>query len=216
MESLKMKQVVNKYAVLICFVISLILIVKATLVYPGGSLFDKNAIGFRWSENFMSNLFQTIAINGAANLAKIWALIGMAFLAFGYGLFFINMSNKISSTKWAKILKFIGVANIILIFLIATPLHDIGVASIFLTLIGLFTITVFVFKSKLQVFKFCSVICLLTFYCFFFLFGFGFLGWAIIMQKVYNISAILLVLGLEHFTKYEDFISIKSGGQKNR
>jgi hypothetical protein len=214
MENLKMKQVVKKYAVLICFVTSLILIVKATLLYPGGSMFDKNAIGFQWSKNFMSNLFQITAINGVANPGMIWGLIGMAFHAVGYGIFFFNMSKKISSRKWAKILKYIGFANIIFIFLIATPLHDIGVISIFLTLIGLFTITVFVLKSKLHVFKFCCVICILTFYFFFSMFGFGFLGLAIIMQKVYNISAILLVLGLEYFTKHEDFITIKSGGQK--
>gem|GEM_PF-4772089 len=30
-----------------------------------------------------------------------------------------------------------------------------------------------------------------------------------IMQKVYNISSMLLVLGLEYFTKQEDFIPIK-------
>lgn len=210
MESLKIKQMVIKYSVLICLVISVILLIIAALVYPGGSLLDKNSIGFHWSKNFLSNLFETTAINGSENTGRIWALIGMAFHAVGYGIFFINMSKKIDSSKWAKILKFIGVANIIFIFLIATPLHDIGVISIILTLIGLFTITVFILKSKLHFFKFCCIICLLTFYCFFFLFGFGYMDLAIIMQKVYNISAILLVLGLEYFTKQYDFKQIKS------
>lgn len=208
-----MKQVIAKYAVLVCFIISLILIVIATLVYPGGSWFDKNAIGFQWSENFMSNLFQTTAVNGEENPGMIWALIGMAFHAVGYGLFFINMSKKIPSKKWANFLKCIGIANIIFIFLIATPLHDIGVISIILTLIGLFTITVFVLKSKLHVFKFCCIVCLLTYYCFFALFGFNIMGLAIIMQKIYNVSSILLVLGLEFYTKQDDFISIKLGEQ---
>jgi len=45
-------------------------------------------------------------------------------------------------------------------------------------------------------------------------FGFGYLSLAVIMQKVYVISSILLVLGLEYFTKYEDFIQIKSEEQK--
>ena len=214
MESFKIKQMVNKHSVLLCLLISVILIVIATLVYPGGSLLDKNSAGFQWSKNFLSNLFEAKAINGSENTGRIWALIGMAFHAVGYGLFFINMSKKISSRRWAKILKFIGAANILFIFLIATPLHDVGVLSIILTLIGLFAITIFILKSKLHLLKFCCIICLLSFYCFFFLFGFGYLGLAIIMQKVYNISAILLVLGLEYFTKYEDFLQIKSGGQK--
>ncbi len=203
-----------KYSVLICMVISVILIVMAALVYPGGSLLDKNSMGFDWSTNFLSNLFAPKAINGSANPGWIWALIGMAFHSVAYGIFFIHMSKKIPFIKSAKILKFIGTTNILFIFLIATPLHDVGTISIVLTLLGLFTITVFILKSKLHLLKFCCIICLLTFYCFFFLFGSGYMVWAVIMQKVYNISAMLLVLGLEYFTKYEDFVQIKSEGQK--
>ena len=193
---------------------STILIVIASLSYPGGSLLDKNSIGFDWSKNFLSNLFAPKALNGSENPGRIWALIGMAFHSVGYGIFFINMSKKIPSRQWANILKFIGATNMLLIFLIATPLHDLGTISIILTLLGLFTITVFILKSKLHLLKFCCIICLLTFYCFFSLFGFGYLGLAVIMQKVYNLSSMLLVLGLEYFTRYEDFIQIKSEGQK--
>lgn len=214
MKSLTIKQMVKKYLVLISFVISVILIVMATLFYPGGSLLDKNSIGFGWSKNFLSNLFATKAINGSENPGRILAIIGMVFHSVGYGFFFINMSRKISSRQWASILKFIGATNIILIFLIATPLHDLGVLSIILTLIGLFAITIFILKSKLHFLKFCCIFCLLTYYCFFSLFGLGYMGYSVIMQKVYVISSMLLVLGLEYFTKNEDFIHIKSGGQK--
>ncbi|HTN00037.1 MAG TPA: hypothetical protein VL088_14875 [Pedobacter sp.] len=203
-----------KHSVLICMLASVIFIVIAAQFYPGGSVIDKNSIGFNWSKNFLSNLFATKAINGSANPGRIWALIGMAFHSVGYGIFFMNMSKKIPSKQWATILKFIGTCNVILIFLIATPLHDVGVISIILTLIGLFAITVLVLKSKLHLLKFCCIICLLTYYCFFFLFGFGYLGSAVIMQKVYNISSILLILGLNYFTKYEDFIQIKPEVQK--
>ena len=205
---------IKKYSVLICVVTSVILIVIATLAYPGGSLLDKNSIGFHWSKNFLSNLFATKAINGSENPGWIWALIGMAFHSVGYGIFFINMSKKISSRQWANILKFIGATNIIFIFLIATPLHDLGTISIILTLIGLFTITVFILKSKLHLLKFCCTNCLLTFYYTLYLYGSGDWGLLAIMQKVSFISSMLLVLGLEYFTKYEDFIQIKSGGQK--
>jgi len=202
---------IKKYAVLICLITSVIFLVIAAFEYPGGSLPDKNSIGFGWSKNFISNLFEPNAINGAENPGRIWAIIGMAFHSVGYGIFFINMSKKISSGQWAIILKFIGIANIIFIFLIATPLHDVGVISIILTLIGLFTITAFILKTKLHLLKFCCIVCLLTYYCFFFLFGFGYMDWSFIMQKVYIISSMLLVVGLEYFTRYEDFVQIKSG-----
>ena len=84
----------KKYLVVICFVISVILIVIASRVYPGGSFIDKNAIGFNWLQNFMSNLFTSKALNGSENSGWILALIGMAFHSVAYGIFFINMSKK--------------------------------------------------------------------------------------------------------------------------
>ena len=152
---------VKKYSVLICLIISVILIVTATLVYPGGSLGDKNSVGFEWSKNFISNLFAAKAINGLENPSRIWAIIGMAFHSVGYGLFFIHMSKKISAGNAATILKLIGAGNILFSFLIATPLHDIMVIiSSTLFLIGLFYITVFILKTKLTIFKFSCIICL--------------------------------------------------------
>lgn len=191
-------------------VISVILIVIAALSYPGGSLLDNNSVGFGWSKNFISNLFSEKALNGSENQGRIWAIIGMAFQSVGYGVFFINMSKKISLKVWGNILKYIGFANIFLIFLIATPYHDLGTISIVLTLVGLFIITSFILKSKLHLLKLCCILCLLTYYCFFFLYGFSYLELAFIMQKVYSKSSILLVLMLEYFTKHEDFAHIKS------
>ena len=98
---------IKKYSVLICLVTSVILIVIATWGYPGGSLLDKNSIGLDWSKNFLSNLFATKAINGSENSGRIWAIIGMAFHSVGYGIFFINISKKMSSRPWSNILKFI-------------------------------------------------------------------------------------------------------------
>ena len=215
MESLTIKQMIKKYSVLICVVISVILIVIAALVYPGGSLLDKNSEGFDWSKNFISNLFAAKAINGLENSSRIWAIIGMAFDSVGYGIFFINMSKKVSARHAATILKLIGAANILFSFLIATPLHDIMVTiSSTLSLIGLFYITVFILKTKLHLLKFSCISCLLTFYYTFYLYGSGNWGLLAIMQKVSLISSMFLVLGLEYFTKKEDFKQIKLDGQK--
>lgn len=155
---------IKKHLVLISLVLSIIFIIIAALSYPGGSLIDKKSAGFQWSQNFISNLFEPIAINGSENTGRIWAIIGMVFHSIGYGIFFTNMSKKIVSGQWATILEYLGVANLLFIFLIATPLHDLGVLSIVLTLLGLFTITVFIFKSKLHLLKFGCVFCLLTYF----------------------------------------------------
>ena len=201
---------IKKYSVLICVIISVILIVQATLLYPGGSLLDKNTVGFIWSKNFISNLFADKALNGAENTGRIWAIAGMAFHSFGYGLFFIHMSKKIYGKQATTILRIIGVVGILFNFLIATPLHDSMVTlSSTLFLLGLFYITIFILKTKLHFLKFCCIICLLTFYYTLFVSGTGNYGLLAIMQKVAFISSMLLVLGLEYFTSQADFTQNK-------
>jgi len=204
-----------KYSVLICVVISVILIVIATLVYPGGSLLDKNSIGFVWSKNFISNLFAAKAINGLDNPSRIWAIIGMAFHSVGYGIFFIHTSKKISARPATTILKMIGASLILFNFLIVTPLHDMMVTTTStLFLIGLFYITAFILKTKLHVLKISCIICFLIFYYTLFLYGSGNWGLLAIMQKVTFICSMLLVLGIEYFTKSKDFNVIKPIGEK--
>jgi len=192
-----------------------ILIVIATFLYPGGSLPDKNSLGFEWSKNFISNLFAAKAINGSDNPSRIWAIIGMAFHSVGYGIFFINTSKKIVARPATTILKLIGASLILFNFLIVTPLHDIMVTTTStLFLIGLFYITVFILKTKLHLFKFACIICFLIFYYTLFLYGSGNWGLLAIMQKVTFICSMLLVLGIEYFTKPEDFNLIKPTSQK--
>ena len=215
MPNTTIKQMVKKYSVLICIVISVILLVIATLVYPGGSLFDKKSTGFDWSKNFISNLFAAKAINGLENTSRIWAIIGMAFHSVGFGIFFVNMSKKVPAKHAAIILKYIGAANIVFNFLIATSLHDIMVTiSSTLSLIALFYITVFILKTRLHLLKFSCIICLLIFYYTLYLYGSG--NWRLlaIMQKISFVCSMLLVLGIECFTKQENFKQIKPGVQK--
>jgi hypothetical protein len=205
---------IKKYSVFFCLLISFILIVTAASVYPGGSILDNNSIGFDWTKNFISNLFAEKAINGAENTSRIWAIAGMFFHSVGYGIFFINMSKKITDKNASLVLKLVGAANILFSFLIVTPLHDTMITlSSTLFLLGLFYITVFILKSKLHFFKFACIICLLTFYYTLYLYGSGNWGLLAIMQKVSFIISMLLVLGLEYFTKQEDFNQPKHAGQ---
>ena len=206
---------IKKYSVLVCLVLSVILIVIGALGYPGGSLLDKNSIGFDWSKNFISNLFAIKAVNGSENPARVWALLGMALHSVGYGIFFINMSKKIPLKHPETILKLVGVANILPTFLITTPLHDTMITlSSTLFLLGLFYITVFILKTKLHLLKLCCVICLLIFYYTLFLYGSGDWGLLAVMQKISLICSMLLILGLEYFTTLDDFDRVKPADKK--
>ncbi|MEJ0101508.1 MAG: hypothetical protein WDO19_02640 [Bacteroidota bacterium] len=201
---------IKKHSVLIGVVISLILMIIAISFYPGGSMFDRNSVGFDWTKNFISNLFGAKALNGAENPFRIWAYLGMILLPCSYEIFFINMSKKIPDKNAKNILKYGGAINILCMFLIVTPLHDLMLnISITLFWTCIVVITVFILKSRLHLFKFLCVVCLLIFYYSLYLWGTNDWDLLPIAQKVNLINSTFLILGLEYFTKQEDFVDIK-------
>ena len=197
----------KKHSVLPGIIISLSLLVIATFYYPGGSQFDKSSVGYDWKNNYISNLFNEKAVNGSENTARFWAVGGMFFLSVSFAIFFIEFSKKIPSKGAAKVIKYVGASCMLFTFLIATPLHDMMVTvSSTMFLIGIFYITVFVFKSRLHVFKFLCAACLLVFYTSLYLYGSGYYRKFLpVMQKITFGITIILILGLRYFTKKEDF-----------
>lgn len=107
------------------------------------------------------------------------------------------------------------VANILFTFLIVTPLHDLMLnISITLFWTCIVVVTVFIFKTKLHLFKFLCVICLLIFY--YSIYSWATNDWDVLptMQKVNFINLTSLILGLEYFTKQKDFAHIKVRSHK--
>jgi hypothetical protein len=198
---------VKKHSILIGIGISLLLLIIATKYYPGGSNFDKTTIGFSWTTNYISNLFADKAVNGMENGARYWAVGSMMILSLSFSMFFVQFSKRIPHKGSANLIKFLGSAGMVFTFLIATPLHDLMViiaSTIFL--ICIFYITVFVFKSKLNVFKLFCTLYMLLFYSTLFLYGTSdFRSYLPIIQKVLFGSTILLILALHYFTSKENF-----------
>ncbi len=197
---------IKKYFVIIGIIISLIFIIIAILSYPGGTYQDKNSIGFDWTRNYFSNLFETKAINGSQNSSIIYAYIGVFFYAISCTVFFVNMSKKIPDKKVANFIKYTGIVTMPFTFLVITPLHDLMlIFSNFLFWTCIVVITVYVLKTHLHFLKFCCIICLLIFYYAVYIHASN--NWDLlpIIQKVNNLSSILLIIGLEYFTKKEDF-----------
>lgn len=201
----------QKYSVLICLIISTILLLISTLLYPGGTILDKNSVGFDWTQNFFSNLFPDKALNGTDNPSRIWALIGMFFNSIGYGLFFIHTSRKIPHKHTELVLISIGIANTLFTFLIATPLHDLMITvSSTLTMLGLFYITVFILRTNLHWMKLFCINNLLIFYFTLYLYGAGNWGLLALMQKITYICFMSLVLTIEYYITSKDFEQVKS------
>lgn len=208
---------IRKYSVLIGIIISVALLAIAISMYPGGSMFDRHSIGFNLERNFISNLFGAAALNGVENPSRIWAYLGMILLPVSYALFFIHMSRKIPEKNAGYILRYGGLLNVLCMFLIVSPLHDLMLyLSLTLFWTCLFVITVYILKTKLHLFKFFCIACLVVFYYSLYLWGTNDWDLLPIIQKVNFINSTLLILGLEYFTKQEDFAYIKAGRKKKQ
>jgi hypothetical protein len=206
---------IKKHLVLIGITISLVFLIIAISIYPGGTYQDKSSVGFDWTKNYISNLFEAKALNGSQNSSRVWAFFGMFFYSISCAIFFVNMSNKIPEKVFKSIIKYLGILIMPFTFLIITPLHNLmlNISSfLFWNCIG--AITVFIFMTKLHFFKIYNIICLLIFFYAVYIHASS--NWDLlpIIQKVNTISAILLILGLEYFTKKEDFAHIKQ--KKNK
>jgi hypothetical protein len=199
----------RKYSILLGIIISLLLLLVATLYYPGGSQYDKNSIGYDWKNNYLSNLFDARAVNGSENASRLWAIAGMLFLCASFALFFIEFPKKIASKGAAKIIRYCGVSAMIFTFLAVTPYHDtvIRIAST-LALISMFYITVFVFKSRLHLLGILSVVCLLVSYsCNYVYFTRSYVEYLPIFQKIALAITITWILSLQYLTSITDFQS---------
>jgi len=164
-ENSSSDNIAKKYSTLIGIVIVLSLLSIAIIVYPGGSRAGKYSVGFDWKNNYISNLFGETAINGSHNSSRLWAISAMLFLSITFSIFFVAFSKRIASKSAARVIKYFGIAAMICTFLVVTPYHDTMITiACTLTLVSMFYITVFVFKSKLHFFKILSVVCLLVFY----------------------------------------------------
>ncbi|HWJ26591.1 MAG TPA: hypothetical protein VNS32_08605 [Flavisolibacter sp.] len=198
---------VRKHSMLLAIMVSVLLLIIATLYYPGGSQLDKNSIGYDWKNNYISNLFNKTAISGSDNPSRYWAVFGMLFLSISFAFFFADFSKKIANKGAARVIKLFGIAAMIFAFLTVTPYHDIMVTiSGTLVLVSMFYVTVFLFKSKLHFLKVLSVVCLLVFYCCDYIYYTGtYLTILPIMQKVCFLTIVIWMLLLQYFTTINDF-----------
>jgi hypothetical protein len=196
----------KKYSVVIGLTISMLLFTTAVWIYPGGTYQDKNTVGFNWTENYISNLFEATALNGSENSSRTWAYFGVFFYSITCAVSFVNMSRKIPDKGSANVIKYMGILTMPVTLLIATPLHTLmlNISNLlFWTCMG--WITVFVFKTRLHFLKAYCIICQLIF--FYAVFVHSSSNWDAlpIIQKVNTMSSLVLIFVLEYFTKREDF-----------
>jgi len=197
----------KKYAILIGIILSVALFVVAAIKYPGGSQRDKNSTGYDWKNNYVCNLFDGKAINGAESSSRPWADNAMIVLGASFALFFYRSSNKMPSVAIAGLIKYVGMGSMILAVFVVTPLHDVVVTVTGTgVLICMFYISILLFRSKLLFLKVLSVAALLIFYCCSFIYYTRYhLDLLPIVQKVWLLSIIVWTLCIEYFTTAVDY-----------
>lgn len=116
-------------------IIFVVLYIIATLLYPGGSQADKNAVGFSWVNNYWCNLLYDNAINGQHNPAKPVAMAGMFILCASLSFFWFLFPQHINVGKKLKpVMQISGILSMTIAFFLFTHFnHDfiINLASIF-------------------------------------------------------------------------------------
>jgi hypothetical protein len=199
---------IKKHSIFFGIILALIFLIISTQFYPGGSYVDEFSKGYDWTNNYISNLLQPISVNGEANPARPWAIVGVLFLTASFGVFFVDFSGKIKIRSVVFVIKYFGILATVFGFLTVVPfLHDIMVTvSSILTLIIFFYITVILIKSKLVVLKILSILFLLIFYLGAYMYFTRYvLEYMPLMQKIIFSVKIIWVLSLIYFTEKEDF-----------
>jgi len=119
----------------------------ASRYYPGGSQFDKNSIGFSWTQNYWCNLLNVYAINGQPNPARPIALIASVVLCLTLIIFWWLFPLFVEFKKTIRlIIQVSGFISMTIGLFLFTSFHDVlinvatffGLGAIAVTFFGLF------------------------------------------------------------------------------
>ena len=114
--------------------ISVLLFILAATYYPGGTAESAGSVGYQWSHNFISTLFQARALNGAVNPARYVAIPAWFIFCVSIGILFWNIAGK-GNPRWhKKPIEIGGIGATVYAFLVVTPMHNllINIALLFL------------------------------------------------------------------------------------
>jgi hypothetical protein len=198
----------NKNIVLIGFIVSVLCLLMASSRYPGGSPRDIHSVGYAWTENYISDMLEYKAVNGSDNASRPLAVTGVVLMGLFTGLAFVRFARKVGIKKYSVVIHGCGIILILFSVLVTIPsLHFLMVnLSIFVNLLVFFYVTFLLVKSDLTVFKFLAVFFLASFYGATYMFSSRTgLEYMPLVQKITHIFQIVWILGLEYFTRPEDF-----------
>ena len=96
-------------------------------VLPGRDIGRFDTVGFDWWRNYVTQLFRPVAVNGAANGARPYAIAGMWVFCVGMAELFRQLAEGMASTWHGKWVRIFGIATMVYAALTVTRLHDLMV-----------------------------------------------------------------------------------------
>lgn len=128
---------------------SVVLFLLAAAVYPGGTADSSQTIGYDWTNNTISSLFQPNALNGEINASRYYAITAMLLYCGSLG-FMLRFISKSAATRFhEKTIEIAGIGFAVYMFLIVTPMHNLMVTVALL----FFLVTVLAMLHSLYVQK---------------------------------------------------------------
>jgi hypothetical protein len=99
--------------------------IYAAMLYPGGSRFDKNALGFSILHNYWCDLFDVVAYNGATNPARPIAIVAMFVLSASFGLlwYFLPRMFEVKNIN-QKVMQLSGIIAVFFGVFLFTKYHE--------------------------------------------------------------------------------------------
>jgi hypothetical protein len=105
------------------------LIVFAASLYPGGTKTAAESVGYDWAHNTFSALFRPLAVNGAPNPARYFAIPAVWLFCGSLGMVFASIAGKATSSFHDKTIRIGGIGSMIFASLAATPWHNVMVSA---------------------------------------------------------------------------------------
>lgn len=104
------------------------LFLAAAFVYPGGTQWQADTVGFDCSRNFVCSLFAEQALNGEHNPARTLAIAALLLTCASLGVLFFAISRSTTSRRHRSAIEIAGIGTAVYTALVATPMHDLVVS----------------------------------------------------------------------------------------
>jgi hypothetical protein len=100
----------------------------AAMRYPGGSWTDPGQVGFSWRHNYLCDLLDTRAVNGALNTGRYWARTALGLLCAGLFLLWHQLPKLTRGRAWQQqLLRYSGLAALGTTVFLSSGTHDLTV-----------------------------------------------------------------------------------------